>query len=38
VLASLPAFAENRVHATGPVRLDRFSAASVLDRLEQQGA
>jgi ABC-type Fe2+-enterobactin transport system substrate-binding protein len=40
VLASLPAFAENRVHAMGPesFRLDRFSAASVLDRLEQQGA
>lgn len=34
----MPAFAENRVHALGPesFRLDRFGAAAVLDRLEQQ--
>ena len=40
VLGSLRAFAENRVHALGPesFRLDRFSAAAVLDRLEQQGS
>uniref|UniRef100_UPI0015F0A80E ABC transporter substrate-binding protein n=1 Tax=Pseudonocardia pini TaxID=2758030 RepID=UPI0015F0A80E len=40
VLGSLPAFAEGRVFALGPesFRLDRFSAAVVLDRIEAASA